>query len=49
MNVEHLLPLVKTFHGADDDAIGISATDTGLGDNVGHGDKNLSYKNRNPF
>jgi hypothetical protein len=37
MDVEHLLALVKTFHGAHHHAIGVLASEAWLGNNVSHG------------
>lgn len=37
MDVEHLVPFVKALDWANDNAVGISATNTGLSDNVSHG------------
>lgn len=36
VNVEHFFALVKTFHGANNYAVGITATHTWLGDDVSH-------------
>jgi hypothetical protein len=49
MDVKHFVPGVETLHRADNHTICIAATDARLGDNVSHGDTNLSYKYRNPF
>jgi hypothetical protein len=42
VNVKHLVPFVETLNGANDDAIGISASYARLGNDVGHGCENLS-------
>lgn len=36
VDVEHLFALIKALDRANNDAIGVSATITGLGNNVGH-------------
>jgi hypothetical protein len=36
MDVQHLIPFVEAFDWADDNAVGIAATDTWLGDDVSH-------------
>ena len=36
VDVEHLFALIKALDRANNYAIGVSATNTGLGNNVGH-------------
>jgi hypothetical protein len=36
MDVQHLIPFVEAFDRADDNAVGVAATDTWLGDDVSH-------------
>jgi hypothetical protein len=37
MDVQHLLPFIKTLHWADDNTVGVAAAITRLGNNVSHG------------
>ena len=46
VNVEHFVPFVETLNGANDDAIGISASYARLGNDVGHGCENLSSEQK---
>jgi hypothetical protein len=39
VDVEHLVPFVEAFHWADNHAVGVSATYTGLCYDVRHGFK----------
>jgi len=36
MDVKHLFPFVEALHGAYDDAIGVFASEAGLGNDMGH-------------
>lgn len=46
VNVKHFVPFVETLNGANDDAIGVSASYARLGNDVGHGCENLSSEQK---
>ena len=46
VNVKHFVPFVKTLNGANNDAIGVSASYARLGNDVSHGCENLSSEQK---